>query len=432
MNKTHPGDSAFSYKIQYISGKRKLDYIIVNREEIIIRAPRRLKPDQIHEIITENSDTIIKALKEAEITIPEKDKRKPDMAARNSDGLVKNRPKTAASQEKRAAADDTPDEGPMYSGSVTIGDTEIPFSVEYSSRRRRVSIEIREESKVVVKAPSATKMEQIYSILYGSQDWLLLNCEIVKKAGVGGKEHSSVSYKGTTYPYVVRYHTRAVNCTIKIYEDNSIYVTAPTRMPREEIHSFVKSNTSFIHETINAPGRKPSRAIEFKNGAEILLNGKIIRIKTVRGKSGREPVLKKGTLTVTLPEKPSEELKDDYRIADAVSTFLRKNTQKEFSRYLPKYAKALNLKIPETEIRFYKSYWGKCIPDRGLVIFNERLAMLPRELIEYVVAHELCHFYHPNHGKEFHKTLNTVMPDADARKKRLKTYNTSQINGYIT
>jgi len=57
--------------------------------------------------------------------------------------------------------------------------------------------------------------------------------------------------------------------------------------------------------------------------------------------------------------------------------------------------------------------------------------MLPRELIEYVVAHELCHFYHQNHGKEFYKTLNTVMPDADARKKQLKEYSTSQINGYI-
>ena len=163
----------------------------------------------------------------------------------------------------------------------------------------------------------------------------------------------------------------------------------------------------------------------------ILLNGKIVRIKVVRGKSGREPVLKKGTLTVTLPEKLSEETKDDHRTAQAVSLFLRKNTKQEFSRYLPRYAKALNLKIPETEIRFYKSYWGKCIPDRGLVIFNERLAMLPRELIEYVVAHELCHFYHQNHGKEFYKTLNTVMPDADARKKQLKEYSTSQINGYI-
>jgi len=274
MNNTHPGDSAFSYEILYVSGKRKLDYVIINREKIVVRAPKRLKPDQIHEIITENREAIIKALKEAEITIPEKTcmtpqpQAKPDIAATNSDELIKNRPETAASQVKITSADDTPDESPMYTGSVTIEDTEIPFSVEYSSRRRKVTVEIREESKVVVKAPSATKRDQIYSILYGSQDWLLLNFEIVKKAGLSGKEHSSVSYKGTIYPYVVRYHTRAVNCTIKIYGDNSIYITAPARMPREEIHSFVKSNTSFIHETINAPGRKPSRAIEFKNGAK--------------------------------------------------------------------------------------------------------------------------------------------------------------------
>ena len=50
---------------------------------------------------------------------------------------------------------------------------------------------------------------------------------------------------------------------------------------------------------------------------------------------------------------------------------------------------------------------------------NRKLLMKPRECIEYVVIHELCHFIHPNHSKEFYGFMEQFMPDWKERKARL-------------
>jgi len=181
----------------------------------------------------------------------------------------------------------------------------------------------------------------------------------------------------------------------------------------------VKNNVSFIHEKINDPERTVARPMEFKDGGSVLIKGKEVQIKTIRSHTRKEPELKEGILTVTLPHQPEE---DEARIKWEISRFLQNLTFKEVNRYLPEYAGVLRLSVPDIDIRFYKTCWGKCRPGRNQVIFNERLAMLPADLIEYIVAHEMCHFYHPNHGKGFYNTLNLIMPDADERKKRTNRY----------
>ncbi|MCK4269533.1 MAG: M48 family metallopeptidase, partial [Methanogenium sp.] len=290
---------------------------------------------------------------------------------------------------------------------------------EYGKRRRKVSFEIREGPQVVVTAPYGADRDEIYSVLKTHGGWLATNYTIIEKSGIDGKAGLSVVYQGKTYNYTVKYLQRAVRYALKIHEDNSIEVTAPALASKEDVELFVKNAASFIHEKINDPDRIVARPMEFKDGGSVLVKGKEVQIKTIRSHIRKEPELTEGILTVTLPHQPEE---DEDRIKWEISRFLQNLTFKEVNRYLPEYARVLRLSVPDIDIRFYKTCWGKCRPGRNQVIFNERLAMLPADLIEYIVAHEMCHFYHPNHGKEFYNTLNLIMPDADERKKRTNRY----------
>ena len=51
---------------------------------------------------------------------------------------------------------------------------------------------------------------------------------------------------------------------------------------------------------------------------------------------------------------------------------------------------------------------------------NRRILQAPSRLVDYVVAHELCHLIHEGHGRAFRATLGQVMPDYEARRAQLK------------
>ncbi len=70
-------------------------------------------------------------------------------------------------------------------------------------------------------------------------------------------------------------------------------------------------------------------------------------------------------------------------------------------------------------IRAMKSQWGSCHWRKRLLTFNAELARAPRELIEYVVVHELTHLQAHDHGEKFYELMNRRLPDWKTRRTRL-------------
>ena len=75
-------------------------------------------------------------------------------------------------------------------------------------------------------------------------------------------------------------------------------------------------------------------------------------------------------------------------------------------------------------IRFREmvSRWGSCQTVTGHITLNLRLGLVPPECMEYVLVHELCHLLHPDHSAAFHDELTCLMPDWEARKRRLNAF----------
>lgn len=57
---------------------------------------------------------------------------------------------------------------------------------------------------------------------------------------------------------------------------------------------------------------------------------------------------------------------------------------------------------------------------KQIITLNKQLLEAPRDCIEYVVVHELCHLVHPNHSKQFYAFLTMFMPDWKERKTELE------------
>ncbi|HPF02398.1 MAG TPA: M48 family metallopeptidase, partial [Bacteroidales bacterium] len=65
--------------------------------------------------------------------------------------------------------------------------------------------------------------------------------------------------------------------------------------------------------------------------------------------------------------------------------------------------------------------WGSCT-SRGKITISSELIKLDPAYTDYVIIHELCHLKHHNHGKDFYRLLEELVPDYKALRKELKTH----------
>lgn len=92
-----------------------------------------------------------------------------------------------------------------------------------------------------------------------------------------------------------------------------------------------------------------------------------------------------------------------------------------FSERLALYAGRLNIAKPQFKLSHAKTRWGSC-NSRGVIRLNWRLIQLPLRLIDYVVAHELCHLIEMNHSPAFWRLVAGIFPDYQQARRELNTY----------
>ncbi|GJL74177.1 M48 family metallopeptidase [Nitrosomonas sp.] len=92
-----------------------------------------------------------------------------------------------------------------------------------------------------------------------------------------------------------------------------------------------------------------------------------------------------------------------------------------FSERIALYATKLNVPKPPFKLSQATTRWGSC-NSRGVIRLNWRLIQLPQHLVDYVVAHELCHLIEMNHSRAFWILVESVYPDYLRARRKLKEY----------
>lgn len=89
---------------------------------------------------------------------------------------------------------------------------------------------------------------------------------------------------------------------------------------------------------------------------------------------------------------------------------LRNILRINLEKFIEKSSKNLNVTIKNFFIRKQKTKWAS-YSERGNVNFNLKLVHLPKNLIEYVVYHELTHAKEANHTRSFWKHIEKRFPN---------------------
>lgn len=75
--------------------------------------------------------------------------------------------------------------------------------------------------------------------------------------------------------------------------------------------------------------------------------------------------------------------------------------------------------MPRLRLRTMRSRWGSLSP-AGAMTLNTMLVRVPRECLDAVIFHELCHLRVRNHGPEFYRELSRYVPEWRQRRAELR------------
>ena len=202
-------------------------------------------------------------------------------------------------------------------------------------------------------------------------------------------------------------------------KDNSVTVVVPKTLSDKRVEQFVRRKARWIREKLkyNLEVRKTYRPKEYVNGESFSYLGRNYRLKIVDGKPEKVS-LKNGRLYVNVPQSLSGEARDKL-IVSQLTEWYQEQAEKAFKNKAKRYSTRIVVQPKNIGIKNYKSRWGSC-SSKGAVYFNWRIIMAPQRIIDYVVAHELCHLIHHNHSKAYWKLVESVIPDYKESKEWLK------------
>jgi predicted metal-dependent hydrolase len=92
-----------------------------------------------------------------------------------------------------------------------------------------------------------------------------------------------------------------------------------------------------------------------------------------------------------------------------VRDWLRNLAKRELAERAQTCAALIDRRITGMRVADTRSRWGSCAPD-GRLSFCWRLILAPSMVVDYVVAHEVAHLCHLNHGPRFWQVVERLTP----------------------
>lgn len=224
---------------------------------------------------------------------------------------------------------------------------------------------------------------------------------------------------GAVIEYVLRRSKRRRKTVEISVSDGTVVVSAPMRTPNQEIQAIVQKRSHWIMNLLEAHAQAPP-PIRLVTGDPLPYLGRDLTLVVEETDAGRPSALLDGdSLVASAPRGlPERERREAVRAA-LVAWYQERAAEilaDSVARWLPVMGRS---DAPRLLVRDQRTRWGSCSAD-GTLRFNWRLAMLEPELIDAVAVHELSHLEVMNHSPAFWDVVLRAMPDARARRKRLK------------
>ncbi|MCU7939708.1 MAG: M48 family metallopeptidase [gamma proteobacterium symbiont of Bathyaustriella thionipta] len=242
--------------------------------------------------------------------------------------------------------------------------------------------------------------QEIGLFAYGDE---IIHYQVIRKQTDISSKQSAINKK---------HSVKARKVTIKVHPDQRVVATAPIDATSDAIQEAVLKRAKWIWKHLSdfnsqhdyvLPRKYISGETQFYLGRRYVL--KVLNDYTTKSNTK----LLRGQLTVNLYHSGENQPKKVKALIDKWYLSKAKNIFNERLNAVAPRATWVK-EIPSFRIMAMKKQWGSC-SKKGTLILNAHLVKAPKECIDYVILHELCHLSEHNHSEKFWKLLNRVMPN---------------------
>lgn len=231
----------------------------------------------------------------------------------------------------------------------------------------------------------------------------------------------TLEYGKTSIDYQLSYADRET-LAIHVHPDLRVTVEAPLSSAFTDIEQRLRKRAAWIlrqqqnfrRYSFDIPPR------QYVSGETHRFLGKQYQLKVLQSENEKEYVkMDREHILVGVRDKS-----DRAQVKKQLTNWYRQRAHEIFCErvevWFPRFER-YGIPRPEVIVRQMRSQWGSCSV-RGKMNLNLKLVMVPKQFIDYVIVHELCHLIEHNHSSSFYALMSKIMPDWEEKRESLNKF----------
>jgi predicted metal-dependent hydrolase len=219
--------------------------------------------------------------------------------------------------------------------------------------------------------------------------------------------YSKLRTNDSEITFRIKYSTRARYLRLQINPSTGLEVILPPKCKMEEAERFIYKKREWILKHLkNVSPKKEFTYLGDNIEIEQKYNLFLLKHKIIYHQN---------TIKIESPSGSDDGTRRIY------NTWLKLKAKDYLPERTNELAQQNNFSFKQVRIRNQKTRWGSCSAG-GNISLNYKLMKYRKEIIDYVIIHELCHLKEMNHSKRFWKLVEEIVPDYKNIKKELRAY----------
>jgi predicted metal-dependent hydrolase len=223
-------------------------------------------------------------------------------------------------------------------------------------------------------------------------------------------------YGAYTYQYeLVRQDRKTISLTV--YPDTKIVVKCPEQATLDRVEAFLKRKWKWLDAQLSFFGKFSRKKYpkQYVSGESFLYLGRQFQL-VVRNARKECVVMQQGKLIVYTWRKRERGLHVKHLLDEWYTDRVKIVFPDRFEAMLPRFELDVS---PSLHVKEMPKRWGSFV-NSSKIVLHPALIQAPKQCIDYVIVHELCHVRYKNHSKYFYALLDAKYPKWEKVKELLE------------